>query len=365
MSTNKPTVEDLRLLVTRLQAEFPLIEDASYKPLVNFSMNRSLPIHSWFDYKQGYSPELIQKLVEDLGVPKNGLILDPFNGVGTTLLAADLMGISSVGFDVNPVAVLASEVKSRKYSDQDLAILKIELAKFNEAKPKPILIPNYRSLPRIYSDKQLNDLLVVRAFVDRQLPEWVRKFFLLAFISIVEPISNRIKDGNGIKIVKNKKPVEDVFGLYHLKVLSMIKDLELVKPNGLGKTIYGSIYKQVDDNMAVGLGLNYYSLGSINLRDGIGTSLGTQNPNEFGVDIALSKKFGVDFAVGATVRYIRSDVFDVENAGKVKSANATAIDVGLFKKHRIGYNILNVGFIYGNLSKPMVLSGVLMFAKKF
>ena len=241
MSTNKPTVEDLRLLVTRLQAEFPLIDDASYKPLVNFSMNRSLPIHSWFDYKQGYSPELIQKLVEDLGVPKNGLILDPFNGVGTTLLAADLMGISSVGFDVNPVAVLASEVKSRKYSDQDLAILQIELAKFNEAKPKPILIPNYRSLPRIYSDKQLNDLLVVRAFVDRQLPEWVRKFFLLAFISIVEPISNRIKDGNGIKIVKNKKPVEDVFGLYHLKVLSMIKDLEIVKPNGLGKTIYGSI----------------------------------------------------------------------------------------------------------------------------
>jgi DNA modification methylase len=241
MSTNKPTVEDLKLLVTRLQAEFPLIDDESYKPLVNFSMNRSLPIHSWFDYKQGYSPELIQKLVEDLGVPKNGLILDPFNGVGTTLLAADLMGISSVGFDVNPVAVLASEVKSRKYSDQDLAILQIELAKFNKAKPKPISIPNYRSLPRIYSDKQLNDLLVVRAFVDRLRPEWVRKFFLLAFISIVEPISNRIKDGNGIKIVKNKKLVEDVFGLYHLKVLSMIKDLEIVKPNGLGKTIYGSI----------------------------------------------------------------------------------------------------------------------------
>lgn len=124
-------------------------------------------------------------------------------------------------------------------------------------------------------------------------------------------------------------------------------------PAQIGKTIYGSIYKQVDDNMAVGLGLNYYSLGSINLRDGIGTSLGTQNPNEFGIDIALSKKFGVDFAVGATVRYIRSDVFDVENAGKVKSANATAIDVGLFKKHRIGYNILNVGFMISNIGTKL------------
>lgn len=124
-------------------------------------------------------------------------------------------------------------------------------------------------------------------------------------------------------------------------------------PAQIGKTTYGSIYKQIDDNMAVGLGLNYYSLGSINLRDGIGTSLGTQNPNEFGIDIALSKKFGVDFAVGATVRYIRSDVFDVENAGKVKSANATAIDVGLFKKHRIGYNILNVGFMISNIGTKL------------
>lgn len=124
-------------------------------------------------------------------------------------------------------------------------------------------------------------------------------------------------------------------------------------PAQIGKTVYGSVYKQVDNDVAVGLGLNYYSLGSTTLKDAIGTTLGTQNPNEFGLDIALSKRFGEDFAVGTTVRYIRSDIFDVENVGRIKSANATAVDVGLFKKHRIGYNVLNVGFMIANIGTKL------------
>jgi len=235
------TTADLRALVDRLEEEFGVVEDDAYQPLVNFSQNRRLPIHSWFDYKQGYSPDLIQKLIGDLGIRRNGLILDPFNGVGTTLLAADELGISSVGFDVNPVAVLASEVKNHKYSQDDLEILKGKLDEFHRSKPPAIAAPNYRSLPRIYRDHELHDLLVIRAFVDLQSEDWVRKFFLLALISIVEPVSNRIKDGNGIKIAKSKKPVDDVFGLYDSKISSMLADLELVRPAGLGRTIYGSI----------------------------------------------------------------------------------------------------------------------------
>lgn len=241
MTEPKATAEDLRALVNQLEAQFQVVEDETFKALVNFSKNRNLPIHSWFDYKQGYSPELIQKLVGDLGVPSDGLILDPFNGVGTTLLAADSMGIASVGFDVNPVAVLASKVKNRKYSTNDLMILRESLVDFRSNKPKPLEKPKYKSLPRIYSDNELNDLLVIRAFIEGLTEDWVKSFFLLAFISIVEPVSNRIKDGNGIKIAKNKKPIEDIFGLFASKVFTMIEDLRSVKPAGLGKTIFGSI----------------------------------------------------------------------------------------------------------------------------
>jgi DNA modification methylase len=241
MTEPKATAEDLLALVNRLGSEFPVVEDETYKPLVNFSQNRNLPIHSWFDYKQGYSPELIQKLVEDLGVTKDGLILDPFNGVGTTLLAADSMGVGSVGFDVNPVAVLASTVKNRKYSTQDLQKIRDLLFAFKNKKPKPLAKPKYKSLPRIYSDKELDDLLIIRAFIEELTPDWAKKFFLLAFISIVEPVSNRIKDGNGIKIAKNKKSIDDIFGLFESKISIMLEDLKSVEPEGLGTTIFGSM----------------------------------------------------------------------------------------------------------------------------
>lgn len=241
MNPVEATADDLTSLISRLQKQFPVTEDESYKPLVNFSQTRTLPIHSWFDYKQGYSPELIQKLVKDLGLPVGGLILDPFNGVGTTLLAADAMGIGSVGFDVNPVAVLASQVKNRKYSKLELVALQKELEGFIRYKPPAIATPKYRSLPRIYNDDELNKLLRMRAFIDGQTQGWVRNFFLLAFVAVVEPVSNRVKDGNGIKIAKKKKPVDDIFGLYVSKVTSMLHDLENAKTAGLGRTIFGSI----------------------------------------------------------------------------------------------------------------------------
>jgi hypothetical protein len=241
MNVKRASAYDLQALVSRMEKEFPVVEDESYKVLVNFSQNRTLPIHSWFDYKQGYSPELIQKLVKDLEVPRGGSILDPFNGVGTTLLAADSIGMESVGFDVNPVAVLASEVKNRMYSKQDLERLQESLMEFKGAKPKAIPIPKYKSLPRIYSDRELKDLLVIRSFVGLQEETWVKNFFLLAFVSVVEPVSNRKKDGNGIKIAKNKKPIEDVFGYFSAKASAMIADLELVRPAGLGQTFFGSI----------------------------------------------------------------------------------------------------------------------------
>lgn len=241
MSSGRPSADDLKALVDRLAEEFPVEEDDSYKPLVNFKQNRTLPIHSWFDYKQGYSPELIQKLVEDLRVSRGGLILDPFNGVGTTLLAADSLGIRSVGFDVNPVAVLASEVKNHKYSLGDLTTLRHELTKFNSQKRDAIATPKYKSLPRIYTEDQLKSLLEIRAFVDSQDIEWVRKFFLLALVAVVEPVSNRVKDGNGIKIAKNKTPIANVHEFYAAKASSMIEDLSMAKPNGLGVTFFGSI----------------------------------------------------------------------------------------------------------------------------
>jgi ribosomal protein L11 methylase PrmA len=48
------------------------------------------------------------------------LVLDPMMGSGTTLVEARLMSRNAIGFDIDPIAVLMSTVKS--YPLQDLEI---------------------------------------------------------------------------------------------------------------------------------------------------------------------------------------------------------------------------------------------------
>jgi len=56
-------------------------------------------------------------------LPKSGLILDPYCGSGTTLLEAAILGLSTVGTDCNPIAVLISQCKLCNPSPKDLDLL--------------------------------------------------------------------------------------------------------------------------------------------------------------------------------------------------------------------------------------------------
>ena len=51
---------------------------------------------------------------------ENGLMLDPFVGSGTTLAEARLYGMKSIGFDLNPVALLISKVKYHQFDYEEL-----------------------------------------------------------------------------------------------------------------------------------------------------------------------------------------------------------------------------------------------------
>jgi hypothetical protein len=92
-------------------------------------------------------------------------------------------------------------------------------------------VPNYKSLPRIFSQDQLDQLLRIKHAIDSVKNQRIREFLLLAYISVIEPVSNRVKDGNGIKISKTKKPILDVYGTFAKQTQSMISDLKSRKAN--------------------------------------------------------------------------------------------------------------------------------------
>jgi SAM-dependent methyltransferase len=77
-----------------------------------FSENKSLPVHRWVPWIAGYSAAFVDDVLSAY-VPagKPALVLDPFCGVGTTLLQATLRGHHAIGCEINPYAVLATRAK--------------------------------------------------------------------------------------------------------------------------------------------------------------------------------------------------------------------------------------------------------------
>lgn len=68
-----------------------------------FVNNMKLPVHRWFRYSAGFSAGWVRYLVQSRkGSRQNLFVLDPFAGVGTTLLACDADHVKSLGLETHP-----------------------------------------------------------------------------------------------------------------------------------------------------------------------------------------------------------------------------------------------------------------------
>ena len=89
---------------------------------VSYQLNKNNSLHSWFKYKEGFSANLVETLLNEMNVKKGGTILDPFLGSGTTSLVAQINGINSIGFDIMPMSSVAIYAKGNitKYNISEL-----------------------------------------------------------------------------------------------------------------------------------------------------------------------------------------------------------------------------------------------------
>lgn len=229
------------LMIEELQSRFEVNERPEYAELVNFEKNRELDIHNWFYYKQGYSEELLRKILSKSKLSKNRYVLDPFCGVGTTQTVAQKFKIKSIGLEVNPIAQFASNVKTCRYTTDDVVKLERILTDLKNRLQITKHIPKYQKLSNIFRQNQLEQILQIKGFYESIEEIHLQNFFKLAYISIIEICSNRIKDGNGIKISNNKPIIEDVVAFYEKKCKRMIQDLKRKNYHAESKSIFGSI----------------------------------------------------------------------------------------------------------------------------
>ncbi len=117
--------------------------------------------------------------------------------------------------------------------------------------------------------------------------------------------------------------------------------------------LYLGAYKRINKRSTVAASLTFFSLGKIQHTDDQGGELGEFNPNEFAFDATYSMKLTDNLSLGATGRFVHSDLtqgLEVEDQ-QTKAANGLAADVGLYYQNTIdksqsfaaGLSITNLG----------------------
>jgi DNA modification methylase len=154
------------------------------------------PLHNYHSFPAKFPPELPRSFILELTNPKE-IVLDPMLGSGTTILEAFLCNRHAVGFDIDPLALLISKVKT---SSPDLDKL-CEYGSQVLAKAKASL---QNEQPRLHDNLQVKWDTKTKTFVDywflpqtqlellalsqeiEQIPETeVKEFLELAFSSII------------------------------------------------------------------------------------------------------------------------------------------------------------------------------------
>ena len=116
-----------------------------------------------------------------------------------------------------------------------------------------------------------------------------------------------------------------------------------------------SFANRIDDRSAWATSLTYFNLGQIDLTDINGAPQGTEKLNEFSLDGSYSLKLSETYAMGVTMRYIRSDLGIKSANSTINPVNTFAVDIsGYFQSDetnygnfngvwRGGFNISNIG----------------------
>ena len=163
-----------------------------------FMANREAPIHRWVPWIAGFSKQFIE---DALGSYTNGhreVILDPFAGVGTTLVESDLAGHESIGFEINPYAAFAAQVKLSAHRippetiHSMIADMYVHEVKAEQGGRQPIseAPAGFRTRHPFYSPEVERKVLLMLDFIKAQSDQRSVDLLRLAFASTMVEYSN-------------------------------------------------------------------------------------------------------------------------------------------------------------------------------
>lgn len=196
------TTEARNALFRRFQSRIQ-VNTRLDRTLVSFQANRRTPIFNWFKYKEGFSAELVRRLIESFG-NRPGVLLDPFAGSGTALFTARDLGWDSIGIELLPVgfhvmqARLAAEIVKPKSFNRYLQLA--ECQRWEEHYDQRFALRHIPITDGAFTPDTERAIAGYRAWCERFIKNaHVRKLFDFACFCILEEVSFTRKDGQYLR----------------------------------------------------------------------------------------------------------------------------------------------------------------------
>lgn len=196
----------------------------------NLLMPEDQAAHDWYSFVLSFPPHLVRYYLTEFGLGGDDRVLDPFCGIGTTLVECKKNGIPSVGIEANPMAWFGSRVKTDWRPDpvhllssasaiasrviDGLRAVGLEddpLLYSNETPPLRALPPESAKLllKNSISPLPLHKALVLLDAIDQECPPEYRDHCKLAYAKALVNSASNLSFGPevGVSTVKRDAPI--------------------------------------------------------------------------------------------------------------------------------------------------------------
>ena len=202
-----------------------------------FSDNHDRTLHRWVPWVAGFSGSFVAGVLEKVRRDRQRLrVLDPFAGVGTTLIEALKYQDEAIGFEINPYAALASRAKIRA-PHYDVDVLATMLDRFEEYGEEKLSFNDnavsnppkgFTSRVPFFSPEVEHQVLLCLDFIAEQTTDWVKDLFQVAFGAVMVSFSNYSYEPSlGTRAAAGKPNVNDadVFSIVKRKLWEIHADI--------------------------------------------------------------------------------------------------------------------------------------------
>ena len=205
-----------------------------------FTKNRAQPLHRWVPWIAGFSSSFVGGVLEAASDrdPAAVTVLDPFAGVGTTLVEALERGHNAIGFEINPYAALVCRAKVHcptydlKALERAIRGFRDSMARRAQSRPHAQPPPEFRSRAPFFSPKVERKVLHVLDSIAGQQAPWLRDVFRVALGAVMVGVSNYSYEpslGRRKSAGKDDIMDADVAGIVAAKLDDMLNDMAQVQ----------------------------------------------------------------------------------------------------------------------------------------